>query len=126
MNNSKSFTKKDAVIINSGLDWIGRMFRPELCELWKKDPDGYYVSTLTSYYAGLEKFLPHLPAKKVIELKKAIDDFLKTQKKFKEARLIAVRIYYNYFMNGKSKIVFNKTSELLVDKNQEKYTLVNY
>ena len=126
MNNSNSFTKKDAVIIDSGLDWIGRMFRPELCELWKKDPDGYYVSTLTSYCVGLEKFLPHLPGKRIIELKNAITDFLRVQKKFKETRLIAFKTYYNYLMDEKNKIVFSKISQILTDKNQENFTLVDY
>lgn len=124
--NTKPFTKKDAAIIESGLDWIERMFRPELYERWEKDPGEHYTSTLKAYCIDLEKFSPHLPGEKIIELKNAITIFLKVQKKFKETKLIVFKTYYNYVMNEKNKIVFSKVTLLLKDKNQEKFTLVNY
>lgn len=126
MEKLKNFTKNETIVIDSGLDWIGRMFRPELHNLWKKDGEEYYASTLTSYRYNLEKFLPHLPAKKVTELKKAIDDFLLAQKKFKETKKFIFRFYRNFSMNKKSEIVFNKTSELMANNKQAKQSLVNY
>ena len=113
METTKNATRKNTIVVDSSLDWIGRMFRPEVYELWKKDKEGYYVSTLTLYRYNFEKSFPGLPATKVAELKKAIDSFLKTQKSFNEAKILGTRMFYDYSMREKSRIIFNKTSELL-------------
>ncbi|MEI6835587.1 MAG: hypothetical protein WCK59_02025 [Candidatus Falkowbacteria bacterium] len=113
--NSKNLSAKDAITIDSGLDWIGRIFNPELFNnIWeKKNKDGHYISTLRAYRQDFDHHLEaHSSREQITELKKAIDNFIETNEVFQRKSGLMHHVQ-NYYLRKRANVVYKKTHEIL-------------
>ena len=102
-------------MIDSGLDWIGRIFNPELFNnIWEKKKDDHYVSTLRAYRQDFDHHLEaHSTSEQIAELKKAIDKFIETNEVFQKQKNGLMHQVRNYYLRKRANIVYKKTHEIL-------------
>lgn len=121
---AKNLEEKDVAILYIGLGWMLTVFESCLYKQWDKR-DEHFISKLVAHRAELKNITNcHFSIKKINELKKAIDEFIVVNKKFKSTHGFK-NYFFNFCMNAKAKKLHQKVNELL-SVPKENFKMVNY